>query len=242
MASKIKNIMKEIDDIIVSSQSVRALESEAELIEPTAAAPVKQNTSTSSYSIPTARSQGTFDKKHFEKIQTSSYYAYTRRYDETVRAQELSDPSELMRLYKYINKLSPSAGEYSSLTKQLSGQIGKLGTPPSISFSLLLDNSGSMRSEKIIRLASSVLWLMEWLERWQIRTEVLGFTTRAWRGGQSRELWLSDGKPARPGRLNDLRHIIYKSFDESALVASPNLGIMAREGLLKENIDGEALL
>jgi cobaltochelatase CobT len=72
--------------------------------------------------------------------------------------------------------------------------------------------------------------------------EVLGYTTRAWKGGQSRELWLADGKQSNPGRLNDVRHIIYKAFDESDLASSPNFGLMVREGLLKENIDGEALL
>jgi cobaltochelatase CobT len=75
-----------------------------------------------------------------------------------------------------------------------------------------------------------------------VKTEVLGFTTRAWKGGQSREAWLADGKPAQPGRLNDLRHIIYKRADEPWRRARRNLGLMMREGLLKENIDGEALL
>jgi cobaltochelatase CobT len=80
------------------------------------------------------------------------------------------------------------------------------------------------------------------LDRWGIRTEILGYTTKAWKGGQSREAWLAGGKPPKPGRLNDLRHIVFKSFDESAASALPNLGLMMREGLLKENIDGESLL
>ena len=80
------------------------------------------------------------------------------------------------------------------------------------------------------------------LERCGVRVEVLGFTTRAWKGGQSREQWLQRGKPANPGRLNDLRHIVYKAADVPWRRARRNLGLMLREGLLKENIDGEALL
>ena len=80
------------------------------------------------------------------------------------------------------------------------------------------------------------------LERCGVKTEILGFTTRAWKGGQSREAWLNDGKPQAPGRLNDLRHILYKKADEPWRRARRNLGLMMREGLLKENIDGEALL
>jgi cobaltochelatase CobT len=80
------------------------------------------------------------------------------------------------------------------------------------------------------------------LERCAVKTEILGFTTRAWKGGQSREKWTHDGKPANPGRLNDLRHIVYKSADEPWRRAKKNLGLMMREGLLKENIDGEALM
>ncbi|MDE3120848.1 MAG: cobaltochelatase subunit CobT, partial [Paracoccaceae bacterium] len=80
------------------------------------------------------------------------------------------------------------------------------------------------------------------LERCAVKTEILGFTTRAWKGGQSREKWTRDGKPANPGRLNDLRHIVYKSADEPWRRAKKNLGLMMREGLLKENIDGEALM
>ena len=80
------------------------------------------------------------------------------------------------------------------------------------------------------------------LERCAVKVEILGFTTRAWKGGQSREQWLRDGKPANPGRLNDLRHIVYKSADAPWRRARRSLGLMMREGLLKENIDGEALL
>jgi cobaltochelatase CobT len=107
---------------------------------------------------------------------------------------------------------------------------------------LLLDNSGSMRGRPISIAAISADILARTLERCGVKVEILGFTTRAWKGGQSREKWLADGRPPNPGRLNDLRHIVYKEADEPWRRARRNLGLMMREGLLKENIDGEALL
>ena len=106
---------------------------------------------------------------------------------------------------------------------------------------LLIDNSGSMRGRPITVAAMCGDILARTLERCGVKVEILGFTTRAWKGGQSREAWLAAGKPANPGRLNDLRHIIYKSADAPWRRARKNLGLMMREGLLKENIDGEAL-
>ncbi|MFL6749678.1 MAG: cobaltochelatase subunit CobT [Sphingomicrobium sp.] len=108
--------------------------------------------------------------------------------------------------------------------------------------SLLIDNSGSMRGRPISIAATCADVLARTLERCGVSTEILGFTTRGWKGGQSRELWLSEGRPPHPGRLNDLRHIIYKRADEPYRHARRSLGLMMREGLLKENIDGEALL
>ncbi len=108
--------------------------------------------------------------------------------------------------------------------------------------SLLIDNSGSMRGRPIAIAAICADILARTLERCGVATEVLGFTTRGWKGGQSREAWLAAGRPANPGRLNDLRHIIYKRADEPYRRSRRNLGLMMREGLLKENIDGEALL
>jgi len=107
---------------------------------------------------------------------------------------------------------------------------------------LLIDNSGSMRGRPISIAAISADILARTLERCGVKTEILGFTTRAWKGGRAREEWLAEGRPAKPGRLNDLRHIIYKSADAPWRRARKNLGLMMREGLLKENIDGEALL
>jgi len=108
--------------------------------------------------------------------------------------------------------------------------------------SILIDNSGSMRGRPIMVAAVCADILARTLERCGVKTEVLGFTTRAWKGGSSREDWLKAGKPAAPGRLNDLRHIIYKAADAPWRRARRNLGLMMREGLLKENIDGEALM
>ncbi len=107
---------------------------------------------------------------------------------------------------------------------------------------LLIDNSGSMRGRPISIAAMSADILARTLERCGVKVEILGFTTRAWKGGQAREAWIADGKPQNPGRLNDLRHIIYKGADLPYRRGRKNLGLMLREGLLKENIDGEALL
>jgi cobaltochelatase CobT len=107
---------------------------------------------------------------------------------------------------------------------------------------LLLDNSGSMRGRPITVAATCADILARTLERCGVKVEILGFTTRAWKGGQSREAWLNAGKPPSPGRLNDLRHIVFKSADAPWRRARKNLGLMMREGLLKENIDGEALI
>ncbi len=106
---------------------------------------------------------------------------------------------------------------------------------------LLLDNSGSMRGRPISIAAICADVLARTLERCNVKVEILGFTTRAWKGGQAREQWLQEGRPQMPGRLNDLRHIVYKAADAPWRRARQNLGLMMKEGLLKENIDGEAL-
>ncbi|NKD78036.1 cobaltochelatase subunit CobT [Haematospirillum sp. H1815] len=107
---------------------------------------------------------------------------------------------------------------------------------------LLIDNSGSMRGRPITVAAMSADILARTLERCGVKVEILGFTTSQWKGGKAREAWTQDGKPANPGRLNDIRHIIYKSADTPWRRARRNLGLMLKEGILKENIDGEALL
>jgi cobaltochelatase CobT len=107
---------------------------------------------------------------------------------------------------------------------------------------LLIDNSGSMRGRPIAIAAICADILARTLERCGVKVEILGFTTRAWKGGKARELWIENGRPAHPGRLNDLRHIVYKNADAPLRRARKNLGLMLKEGLLKENIDGEALV
>jgi cobaltochelatase CobT len=107
---------------------------------------------------------------------------------------------------------------------------------------ILLDNSGSMRGRPITTAAMCADILARTLERCAIKVEILGFTTRTWKGGKSRDLWIANGRPDKPGRLNDLRHIIYKSADAPYRRTRKNLGLMLKEGLLKENIDGEALV
>ena len=107
---------------------------------------------------------------------------------------------------------------------------------------LLIDNSGSMRGRPITIAAICADIMARTLERCGVKVEILGFTTKAWKGGQSREQWINDGKPSYPGRLNDLRHIIYKAADAPWRRSKNSLGLMLREGILKENIDGEALM
>ena len=207
------------------------------------------------------------------------YRAYTTKFDETVKAEELCDIAELDRLRAYLDKqlahLQSAVGRLANrLQRRLMAQqnrawdfdleegiidaarLSRVVTDPMhpLSFkaerdtdfrdtivTLLLDNSGSMRGRPITVAATCADILARTLERCGVKVEILGFTTRAWKGGQSREAWLQAGKPASPGRLNDLRHIIYKAADAPWRRARRNLGLMMREGLLKENIDGEAL-
>ena len=126
-------------------------------------------------------------------------------------------------------------------TTPLSFKVEKDTTFRDTVVTLLIDNSGSMRGRPISIAAITADVLARTLERCQVKVEILGFTTRAWKGGESREEWLSSGRPQNPGRLNDLRHIVYKRADSPWRRARANLGLMMREGLLKENIDGEAL-
>jgi len=126
-------------------------------------------------------------------------------------------------------------------TTPLSFKVEKDTTFRDTVVTLLIDNSGSMRGRPISIAAITADVLARTLERCQVKVEILGFTTRAWKGGESREEWLSTGRPQNPGRLNDLRHIVYKRADSPWRRARTNLGLMMREGLLKENIDGEAL-
>jgi cobaltochelatase CobT len=210
---------------------------------------------------------------------SSDYKIFTRRYDETIAAEDLCDADELERLRNYLDKqlhnLSAIVARLANrLQRRLMAQQSRswefdleegmldparlprvvIDPYQPLSFkrekdtdfrdtvvSLLIDNSGSMRGRPITVAATCADILARTLERCGVKVEILGFTTRAWKGGQSREAWLQATKPGCPGRLNDLRHIIYKSADAPWRRARKNLGLMMREGLLKENIDGEAL-
>ncbi|NUJ80724.1 cobaltochelatase subunit CobT [Methylocystis sp. FS] len=209
----------------------------------------------------------------------ADYHAYTTRFDEIIRAEELCDVEELDRLRAYLDKqllhLSSVVGRLANrLQRRLMAQQSRswefdleegmldparlpriiIDPQQPLSFkrekdmdfrdtvvTLLLDNSGSMRGRPITVAATCADILARTLERCGVKVEILGFTTRAWKGGQSREAWIAEGKAANPGRLNDIRHIIYKAADAPWRRARRNLGLMMREGLLKENIDGEAL-
>jgi cobaltochelatase CobT len=208
------------------------------------------------------------------------YKIWSTAHDEIVRAADLCEADELIRLRGFLDQqLVHLHGVVTRLANRLqrrlmaqqlrswdfdqeeglldAARLARIVTMPGQSLSykverdtdfrdtvvtLLLDNSGSMRGRPIGIAAISADILARTLERCGVRTEILGFTTRAWKGGLARENWLAAGRPAAPGRLNDLRHIIYKQADEPWRRARVNLGLMMREGLLKENIDGEALL
>lgn len=176
--------------------------------------------------------------RDLSELQNWPYYVFTRRYDEVVRAVELSTAEELARLLPFLT----DRAEQLRPVLNIGGSHNIERLAKSASITLLVDNSGSLRGKPILDIAASCLLLVEHLELAGVEVEVLGYTTRAWKGGQSREQWLVEGKPHQPGRLNDIRHIIYKSFDESPASAVASLPLMLSEGILKENIDGEALL
>jgi cobaltochelatase CobT len=209
-----------------------------------------------------------------------NYQAFTREFDEIVRAEELCEPEELARLRalldqqlvplqqataKLANRLQRRLMAKQSRTWEYDVDEGLLDSSRLASVvvdamnplaykqeketnfrdtvvTMLIDSSGSMRGRSITIAAMCADILGRTLERCAVKVEILGFTTRAWRGGQSREQWIQAGKPPHPGRLNDVRHIIYKAADEPWRRSRRNLGLMMREELLKENIDGEALI
>ncbi|MGE0622376.1 MAG: cobaltochelatase subunit CobT [Pseudomonadales bacterium] len=209
-----------------------------------------------------------------------NYHAFTEEFDEIIRAEELCEADEMIRLRALLDQqLVPLQHATSKLANRLqrrlmaiqnrtwefdleegmldSSRLTQVIIDPMnpLAFkqekqmqfrdtvvSLLIDSSGSMRGRSITIAAMCADILGRTLERCSVRVEILGFTTRAWRGGQSRERWIAEGKPSNPGRLNDLRHIIYKAADDPWQRTRRNLGLMMREELLKENIDGEALI
>ncbi len=207
------------------------------------------------------------------------YKSFTEEFDEIIKAEELENEEELVRLRKNLDQqLLQLKNFISKLANKLQRKLlakqnrswnfdleeGLLDTSKltrviidpfnSLSFkkekdiefkdtlvTILIDNSGSMRGKPISVAAICADILARTLERCSVKVEILGFTTKHWKGGSSREKWMKNEKPVLPGRLNDLRHIIYKSADTPWRQAKNNMGLMLKEGLLKENIDGEAL-
>ena len=208
-----------------------------------------------------------------------NYKPYTEEFDEIIKAEDLENSSELIRLRKNLDQqLLQLKNFISKLANKLQRKLlakqnrswnfdleeGLLDTSKlpriimdpfnSLSFkkekdiefkdtlvTILIDNSGSMRGKPISVAAICADILSRTLERCMVKVEILGFTTKHWKGGSSREKWMKNDKPYYPGRLNDLRHIIYKSADTPWRQSKNNMGLMLKEGLLKENIDGEAL-
>jgi cobaltochelatase CobT len=193
--------------------------------------------------------------------QAYGYKVYQRAYDEEVPAESLAREHDLLRrrrlLDAHLDKAFAGAGE--RIARLLDQGVPASARSTTV-VAVLLDNSGSMRgppgdpqsdivrasgdcgpSSAIMLTACATDLLVQALERCGIKVEVLGFTTIAWKGGRSRQDWISNGRPPDPGRLNDLRHIVYKAADATGPAARRNLGVMLDASLLKENIDGEAL-
>ena len=224
-------------------------------------------------------SQPDLRKKGKNALGDISYKTYTEEFDEIIKAEDLENSEELIRLRKNLDQqLLQLKNFISKLANKLQRKLlakqnrswnfdleeGLLDTSKlpriimdpfnSLSFkkekdiefrdtlvTILIDNSGSMRGKPISVAAICADILSRTLERCAVKVEILGFTTKHWKGGLSREKWMKNDKPTLPGRLNDLRHIIYKSADTQWRQAKNNMGLMLKEGLLKENIDGEAL-
>jgi cobaltochelatase CobT len=172
----------------------------------------------------------------------SDYAVYTRDFDEVVRAEQMATPAELSALHaELVGEIERLAATHDGWVRPWAKKIAFRARERKLLVTLLLDNSGSLRGAQIRPIAAWAAMLGEILKRSGVVVEVLGFTTAEWRGGRSRQLWVGEGSPQRPGRLNDLRHIIYQAHDDRAYCAA-NFALMLKEGVLKENVDGEALL
>jgi len=225
------------------------------------------------------KSRSELRKNINNKLGDLKYRSFTEEFDEIIKAEDLENEEELIRLRKNLDQqLLQLKNFISKLANKLQRKLlakqnrswnfdleeGLLDTSKlpriimdpynSLSFkkerdiefkdtlvTILIDNSGSMRGKPISVAAICADILARTLERCSVKVEILGFTTKHWKGGSSREKWMKNDKPNLPGRLNDLRHIIYKSADTPWRQAKNNMGLMLKEGLLKENIDGEAL-
>ncbi|WP_051949358.1 TIR domain-containing protein [Methylosinus sp. PW1] len=178
-----------------------------------------------------------------KRAQKQPYYVYTTKFDEVISPRQLMSSDESLRLHKTLLKtIRAQSLEFADAIESGAAEIADVANKQEVSISILIDNSGSLRGKMIEDVAAWTSIASSIMSSAGVSNEILGFTTKAWKGGQSREMWISDGRPALPGRLNDLRHIVYKSFDETFQEADINFSAMIREGLIKENIDGEALL
>lgn len=170
------------------------------------------------------------------------YSIFTNEFDEEVKVGRLINPIDVAELGKISIKASQELRlKYRRRLREILTPLSKvIGSDTALL--ILADNSGSLRGEPVSKLAAWSTVLLELLESLEVATAFVGFTTRSWKGGQSREKWLFEGRPPLPGRLADIRYIKYKDFDETVVESVHQLGAMLKEGLLKENIDGEAIL
>ena len=242
LAKAIKSTIKELEAVLAAAESTVSTAESAPQIR---ALPSNPPMPLYRPEVPAIRiSPGMlFSEQIYNGVINHPYYAYTTAYDEVVTPSEMLQPTEAMDLHSKLLKYlrSEAAAAKSEISKR-STTIEEASKNQDLAITFLIDNSGSMRGTKILGTACWISIISGILAQFNIPTEVAGFTTRAWKGGNSRELWINDGKRARPGRLNDVRYIIYKSFEQTQQEADTNFGLMLREGLLKENIDGEALL
>jgi cobaltochelatase CobT len=177
------------------------------------------------------------------RAQMKPYYAYTTKFDEVVIPRHMMSSDEILNLHQTLLEfIRANFMKFPVEIEKTTTEMADVESKQNVSISILIDNSGSMRGQKIKDVATWTSIASSIMSSAGIDNEILGFTTKAWKGGQSKEMWIADKRPARPGRLNDLRHIVYKSFDETFQEADINFSAMIEMGLLKENIDGEAIL
>jgi cobaltochelatase CobT len=172
----------------------------------------------------------------------TDYAVYTREFDEVVRPEQMATPAELSALHaELVGEIERLALTHDGWVRPWAKKIAQRARERKLLVTLLLDNSGSLRGQQIRPIAAWAAVVGDILRRSGAMVEVLGFTTAEWRGGRARQRWVSDGCPERPGRLNDLRYIVYQAHDDDAYCAA-NFALMLKDGVLKENVDGEALL
>ncbi|MFN3689249.1 cobaltochelatase CobT-related protein [Salinarimonas sp.] len=170
------------------------------------------------------------------------YRVYTRDFDQEVNALELLSDEACLHFQERINDHFQRSKIASFIDESLLRRKIAAAGCENVAVQILVDNFNSTNVETFAKIASSCLRLVEVLDEIGVETEVLGYTTVEWRGGKSRELWINEGRPPLPGRLNDLRHIVYESFDEDSKDLLRSISRMGVVGVPKENIDGEALL